>query len=201
MLSPGRRGFYLWYTYLQVDGYFGLNNPTREIFDAFLLLLVVLTIIMQISQLVPEQCLWLVNSKNASCVCFSLFVELSVFPVVFLSRFGAGGLFCAQSLAIEGILFGIVDVRNAAFGDDYLLLLWLQVLFWVEQMATDERWIEIVGIWSAIFVWTVKTSAHLFAIGLLVEVDSSSGGTPAHFLRGKVSLAGTFVHKLSLLLL
>ena len=186
---------------MQVDGYFGLKNPTREIFDAFLLLLVVLTIIMQISQLVPEQCLWLVNSKNASCVCFSLFVELSVFPVVFLSRFGARGLFCAQSLAIEGILFGIVDVRNAVFGDDYLLLLWLQVLFWVEQMATDERWIEIVGIWSAIFVWTVKTSAHLFAIGLLVEVNSSSGGTPAHLLGGKVSLAGTFVHKLSLLLL
>jgi hypothetical protein len=68
-------------------------------------------------------------------------------------------------------------------------------------MATDEGWIEIVRIWPAIFVWTVKTGAHLFAIDLLVEVYSPSRGTPAHFLWGKVSLASTFVHKLSLLLL
>ncbi len=85
----------MWQTYLEIDRYFGLENPTREILDSFLLLFVALTIVVQISELISQQYLWFVNSKNASSVCFSLFIELSVFIVVFLLSFGTGCLFCA----------------------------------------------------------------------------------------------------------
>lgn len=94
MFSSRLRGFYLWDAYLQVNRYFGLKNPTIEILDTFLLLLVVLSIVMQISQLISEQYLWFVHSKNASSMCFWLLIELSIFPIVFIPSFGTWILFC-----------------------------------------------------------------------------------------------------------
>lgn len=66
-------------------------------------------------------------------------------------------------------------------------------------MATDEGWIEVFGIGSAILVRTVEGGAHFSAIGLLVEVDGSAGGAFGYFLVCQLSLTDTLVHKLSLL--
>lgn len=85
---------------MQVDGQLSLRYLPGELQDALLLLLVVLAIIMQISQLVLEQCFGLVGSQNASDVIISLPIELPRLALLFLLGFGAGELFSAQSLAI-----------------------------------------------------------------------------------------------------
>ena len=179
---------------MQIDRHLRLNYSAREIFDGLLLMLVLLAVVMQISQFVLEQCLWFVNSENAACVGLSLFVELSVLSKLLISGFGAGCLLGTQSLPVKSILFYVIVVRNAVFGDHYLLLLRLQVLFRIQQMAADKGRIVIVGIGPPIFVWAVESCAHLSARGLLIEVYGPAGWAFGHFMSSQMPLADAFVH-------
>ncbi len=84
---------------------------------------VILTIIVQVSQLIFQQSLWLINSKNASSFGLTLFIELSLVFLFFFFCFRGWSILGAYPLAIECILFNIIYIRNAVLGDYYLLLL------------------------------------------------------------------------------
>lgn len=108
-------------------------------------------------------------------------------------------LLSIQPLSIKLLFFNIVSSRNTIACNVETIVCLDGVLFGIEKVTTDERRIEIVGIGSAILVWTMKRSVDFSFICFLIEVDGPFGWTFAYLAGGEKIVTMTAINHFSLM--